>query len=314
MLKNLLFFLFTSLASNNTFAQNTDEIYTTDINNFWIAYDSVNSTTDTAKQIFFIQALYLNKASDGLKDFMKLRRHSAKIHLQNILDYPKFWESVRQNTLQIKNHASDIGALIARLKKIYRYYKPVKIYFTIGVLNSGGTVSRRNILIGAEIACADKETNASELNPWLQKVFTTKGTVTAMVAHEIGHTQQHSGNSENLLGQSIKEGACDFLAELIYKPVSSPYIDYGNLHEKQIWSAFKKEMNDQNYKNWLYNGNEAPGGVADLGYFIGYQICKSYYGNALNKKKAIRKIIGLKYNKKAALKFLIKSQYNEKPK
>mgnify|MGYP003536481788 FL=1 len=64
---------------------------------------------------------------------MKLRRHSAKIHLQNILDYPKFWESVRQNTLQIKNHASDIRALIARLKKIYRYYKPVKIYFTIGV-------------------------------------------------------------------------------------------------------------------------------------------------------------------------------------
>ena len=135
-----------------------------------------------------------------------------------------------------------------------------------------------------------------------------------MVAHEISHTQQQNGNSGNLLEQSIKEGACDFIAEQIYKPVSSSYMDYGNLHEKQLWFAFKKEMNDQDFKNWLYNGNEAPGGVADLGYFIGYQICKSYYGNAINKRRAIRKIIDLKYGKKAALKFLIKSQYNEKPK
>ena len=55
-----------------------------------------------------------------------------------------------------------------------------------------------------------------------------------MVAHEISHTQQQNGNSGNLLEQSIKEGACDFIAEQIYKPVSSSYMDYGNLHEKQL--------------------------------------------------------------------------------
>lgn len=63
--------------------------------------------------------------------------------------------------------------------------------------------------------------------------------------------------------------------------------------------------------NWLYNGT-SKGEKADLGYFIGYEICKSYYNQAINKKQAIKEIIELKYNdEKAVEKFLKQSKFYE---
>ena len=71
-------------------------------------------------------------------------------------------------------------------------------------------------------------------------------------------------------------------------------------------------MLGQETKNWLYNGNDAPNGNADLGYFIGYEICKSYYNNSKNKKQALKEIIELEYTKENVIKFLEKSKYSEK--
>ncbi|MBX6360172.1 MAG: hypothetical protein IRZ03_08845 [Acidobacterium ailaaui] len=310
-MKHILTFIGLLTFSVLTYGQNSSTIYTTDIDNFWQAYDSVRTTKDTVKQLYFIQTLYLDKASDGLKDFIYLREHSSKLHLDNILKYPKFWNSVRQKTLDIKNHIKEIEGILEKFSILYDNYKPPKIYFTIGVLNSGGTTSPGKILIGSEIACADKDVDASELSKWLQGVFKLNTNIVAMVAHELVHTQQKDGDrNSNLLGHSIREGACDFIAELIYKPISSPYMTYGNANEQYLWTEFKKEMYGQETKNWLYNGDNAPNGVADLGYFIGYKICQSYYNNARNKRKALKEIIELTYEKKQLNKFLKKSKYN----
>ena len=69
-------------------------------------------------------------------------------------------------------------------------------------------------------------------------------------------------------------------------------------------------MFNKDFKNWLSNGGTAPAGKADLGYFIGYAICKSYYLNANNKTAAIRKIIELNFSsKKKVHAFLERSGY-----
>lgn len=300
---------------NITYGQTT-KIFISDIDNFWIAYDSVQTTKDTVKQVQFIQELYLDKATAGLKDFMIAREHSAKRHLQNILSFPKFWTSLRPRTLDIKNHTKEIEQLMQRFKLLYPEFKQPDVYFTIGVLNSGGTTNAEKILIGSEIACSDKTVDASELNSWLQGVFQDNKDVVYLVAHEVGHTQQKLGDSEddgnsNLLGYCIREGACDFIAELLLeKEIVSPYMTYGKANEKTLWEEFQKEMSGQDVKNWLYNGSQVQ--QADLGYFIGYAICKSYYDNSRNKKKAIEQIIELDYNPKSVFKFLKKSKYNVK--
>lgn len=302
--------LILSFISSFCFSQNKLNIHTSDIDNFWIAFDSIKKTNDEQKQLNFVQNIYLNKATNGLKDFIVSREHSAKRHLDNIKKYPKFWNSIRPKTEEIRSNIPKIEKVFKKYHKVYPDFKEPEIYFTIGVLNSGGTTSPNRILIGSEIACADASTDASELNDWFKNVFKLNNGVVSMVAHEIGHTQQKDDSNSNLLGYCIREGMCDFLAELTYKKISSPYMVYGNVHRKQLWNEFQKEMLTQETKNWLYNGNDAPNGVADLGYFIGYEICKSYYKNSKNKKKAIDEMLKLEYNVKSIEEFLKKSKYN----
>jgi hypothetical protein len=65
--------------------------------------------------------------------------------------------------------------------------------------------------------------------------------------------------------------------------------------------------------NWLYNGSMRTT-VADLGYFMGYTICKSYYNNSTDKKKAIKDIIELDFkNEDDIERFLSNSKYYPEP-
>jgi len=105
---------------------------------------------------------------------------------------------------------------------------------------------------------------------------------------------------------SIKEGACDFIAELISGKSRSS--SYGEENEKELWLSFKNELCNQNIENWLYNGHLVKGKPADLGYYIGYEIVKSYYNNSENKKKAISKIL----NMDDPVMFLNQSKYDQK--
>lgn len=287
-------------------------VLTSDINNFWTAYDSLLKVNDTTLQKQIIQNVYLDKATIGLRDFMRLRQHSASRHLKNISQYPKFWNSVRMRTLEIEHHKAEMGKIMARFRNVYPPFRQPEIYFSIGCLNSGGTTQGERVLIGAEIAASNKNTDASELNSWLQKVFSEQQDIIFLVTHETVHIQQKNIYTKMLLPRCIKEGAADFLAELlIERKFTSPYMIYGLAHEKELWEKFRVDMYEEEAKNWLYNGNLAEN--ADLGYFMGYQICKSYYESAPDKKKAIAEILDLNFNNKAMVtKFFEKSGYASK--
>ena len=94
-----------SFASN---AQKDQKVFTSDIDNFWIAYDSIQTTKDSLKQIDFIQKLYVDKGTKGLKAFMAVRNYTATLWVQLIRSYPKFWKSIRPNTFTAKSYASEI--------------------------------------------------------------------------------------------------------------------------------------------------------------------------------------------------------------
>lgn len=314
-MKNRVLFIIL-LFNLSLFAQNNQtKIFTSDIDNFWVAYDSVLKTKDKSLQIRIVQELYLDKATEGLKEFMISREHTAQRHLINILSYSKFWKSLRPKTIEIASYKKEIEIVMSRFQKLYPNFKQPEVYFTIGCLNSGGTTTENKILIGAEIACSDKNVDASELGNWLQGVFLHNINVVYLVAHESVHTQQRVLNEgyTNLLFASIYEGSCDLIAELLLdKEIPSPYMTYGRTNEKTLWNKFKQEMYGDSLSDWLYNGEEAPNGVADLGYYMGYEISKSYYQNSINKEKALKEIIEVENNKEFILEFFKKSGYAKK--
>ncbi|RZK92405.1 MAG: hypothetical protein EOO98_03275, partial [Pedobacter sp.] len=65
--------------------------------------------------------------------------------------------------------------------------------------------------------------------------------------------------------------------------------------EKQVWTDFSKEMYLNRAKNWIANADqETADKPADLGYWIGYQICKAYYNQAVDKNQAVADMLNIK--------------------
>jgi uncharacterized protein YjaZ len=91
------------------------------------------------------------------------------------------------------------------------------------------------------------------------------------------HANQHYGKVDSLLAECVKEGICDFVVTLLLGPHDSTHYTYGRQNETALWERFAKEMDTQNYSNWLCEGTNAKDRPADLGYFIGHQICAAYF-------------------------------------
>jgi hypothetical protein len=292
-----------------TFAQSN--VITADIDHFWTAYDSVRTTTDTTLQLQYIQRLYVDRGTPGLYAFIDARDYTARRWRDQINAYPKFWVSIRPNTLQVKNRVGELEAGIKKLRALYPSMRESKIYFAVGCLNSGGTTQADKVLIGTEIASADITTDASELSDWHKNIFKTQSPAYLVLLniHEYVHTQQDQNDGNNLLAVSIKEGAADFIAELATAiPNKGPYMVYGHEHEAELKEKFKVEMHGTTPDNWLYNGEKSQ--HPDLGYFMGYSICKAYYQQSADKKLAVKDIIELKIGDNAAVDaFLAHSGY-----
>ncbi len=293
------------------------KVFTQDIDNFWVAFDSIQTTKDKQKQLEFINKYYIDKGTPGLRAFMRVKNYTDKRWVKLINRLPKFWKSIRPNTLIVKSKVAEIEKSLVRFKALYPPLTKAKIYFTVGCLRSGGTISNSRILIGCEIATGTKDTDVSEFKSnWLKGVFKNQSleNIVTINIHEYVHTQQRGGRPKNLLAGALKEGACDFIAELVIgKPLQSSHIVYGRKHEARLKKQFKKEMFGKAFHHWLSNGSNARE-MADLGYFMGYTICKSYYKQAKDKKAAIRDIIELKFgNSKAIEGFLAKSKYYQQP-
>ncbi|MEO6524150.1 MAG: Ig-like domain-containing protein [Mucilaginibacter sp.] len=317
MYKTIVFSLLAVVFASLSFGQPKQQtVITTDIDNFWNAYDSIRTTNDSVKQIRYILNLYIDKGTSGLKAFMAAKDYTAESWVSSIRQHPKFWNSIRPNTQKVKNLDAEFEPQIAKLKTLYPELKPANIYFTIGALRSGGTTQDGRVLIGSELATGNAETDISEFTGNTRKFLNTYfitdpiKNIVALNIHEYVHTQEgHYGY--NLLSQSIYEGTCDFVTQLVTgKTMPLPYMDFGPQHEAEIREKFKVEMYMPSWNNWLYNSGSGGNWVPDLGYYMGYAICKSYYQNSPNKKLAVKQMILLDYTDSVAVEaFLARSKY-----
>ncbi len=283
-------------------------VHTGDIDNFFQAFDSIQTTKDKEKQIEFVQKIYLDKGSLGIKYAINNSVDGGKIATA------KHWADLiinaKENLLRIRPYFENLPSQAKILdlkfkffKDQYPYFKDGNVYFFIGLGMFGGRPVDNNVFVGSELY-------ANEKSDWAVYV----------VIHEFVHTLQNRSN-DALLAHCLNEGACDFIAEVINQKNLSEtfpngYIDFGNKNEKDVWKEFKKyiQSNEKGiFFDWLYgnkgrnlNGTQ----MKYLGYFIGFKICKAYYDNSIDKKQAIKDIIEMDVSTdEKARAFLLKSGY-----
>jgi len=171
------------------------------------------------------------------------------------------------------------------------------MYFVIGSFTSGGTASDNGLLIGLDQAAGSADVNISELSLWERNNLTDIDAVPYLMAHELIHYQQKGmGSDTTLLKAVMVEGMADFIGELISgKTANMRLHTWAKGREKQILADFKKDMYLNKASHWIANSDEETADKpADLGYWVGYYICKAYYQNSPDKKKAINDMLHVK--------------------
>lgn len=289
---------------------------TSDIDNFWRAFDLATREADRGKKISIFQAEYLDKGSAGLRDFVRLRIKSAANLVETVERLPRFYASVRRSTLRVAEMEGEVRKSFRKFKQLYPDAAFPDVYFVIGVANTGGTASGNGLLIGAELYGLTPHTPREEFPGWfktflpdvkdekeLQRLV-AKALETALkpverlpyiVAHESCHFNQNYPKQTTLLEKSIQEGACDLIAELAAGDVINPSLKvYGDRHEAELWRDFRAEMNGTDLSRWMYNGFRIKDRPGDLGYYMGYKISKAYYRNAKDKRQAVRDVLNIK--------------------
>jgi hypothetical protein len=292
-------------------------VVTSDIDRFWLAYDSVRTTTDSVRQLTYLQRFYIEPGSAGLRALMATKGYTASEWVGAMRRYPRFWNSIRPRTQLVKTGVPGLEPYLDKLKALYPALRPATIYLTVGCLRTGGTTEGNAVLIGVELATGNAGVDLSEFPPakreFLARLYARDPLrdLLQVCVHEYVHTQEtHYGN--NVLGQAIYEGTCDFVAEQVMgRSVEMPYMRYGPLHETALKARFKTEMFQLRFNRWFYNQeSDDPRHVADLGYYMGYAICRAYYRQASHKSQAIREMIELDYTSDQAVEaFLLRSRY-----
>jgi len=287
---------------------NPDEarLVTSDIANFWRAYDQATPEND----LIVFRNEYFRKGSYGLQQFTRLRITSVCNLVDVIAKRPKYYASIRENTLKVESMKEPIRASFRKLKELYPAAVFPDVYFLIGVMNSGGTTTDKGLLIGTEMYGLTQQTPSEELTDWHKAVLKFIEAIPHIVAHELIHYEQKYPKGNNtLLGQALSEGGADFIAEMISGGNINDHLHrYGNPRERELWTEFQKEMSGKETSHWLYQGDKSKDRPADLGYYIGYKICEAYYQPAADKKQAIKDLLEIKdFNQ-----FLVASGYAEK--
>ena len=282
-----------------------------DIDLFWSVYDQF--LKDTSKATDFFLANYFEKGSIALQDYFRIKTPNIggiKGFARNMKHMRKFYAGIKNNTIKTKQLRSELLNINSKLKEIYTPAFFPRTTFLIGGWSSGGTLTDYGSMVGVDMYSFDETVDTTELDNWQKRNAQPFNKITKAYAHELIHSQQNNlAEDTTVLKYSILEGMADFIGELISGNTANDHLHrWAKGNEKRIWKAFEVDMYYDRYYNWISNSSkEKADWPADLGYWVGYQICKAYYDKAANKIQAIYDMLHIKDYKA----FLQQSGYAE---
>ena len=281
----------------------TAQIITSDLIHFWAAYDAGGKNGSTSE----FQTRYLDVASAGLVDFIRVRGLTASSLAQMVTAFPKYFASIRATNLRLATDSATVSRIRANYATIKNLYSPAvfpPVTLLVGRFSTGGTTSTNGMLIGSEFYSTDATTPLDELQPFQHDNVKNVDSLPIIVAHEHAHILQAnaggvlSHSNKNLLEQSLIEGGADFIGERSSGGnINGRLWAFAIPNESALWQEFSSAMHGTDVSRWLYNQGSAtatPSRPGDLGYFIGYRIVEAYYLKQADKAAALRDIIEMK--------------------
>jgi hypothetical protein len=257
-----------------------------DVDLFYGIYDDAGGRP-TARQL---QQDYIDKGSDGLRQFAKIRNITGARIADTLGRNPQLYSDAKQCMTTLPRVRERLVSALRRLGELYPQARFPAVTIAVGRGKPVGVGSpATGVQIGLEALCA-----AHWLNPNVEDRFVN------VIAHEFAHVQQrpelvdadqHPGKLTVLEG-SLMEGAAEFVGELISGVANARFKGSTGGPGREIETQFVADQDKTDLADWLYNGTaEEP---RDLGYWVGYRISKSYYQHASDKREAVGEILEMK--------------------
>lgn len=274
-----------------TAAHGQAKVITTDLHNFWRAYDQLPGAKTLSDSISLFQREYFAKATPANRKFIKLRGFTAEEVVTVVKRYPRYFASIRPNASKVEEQVGVINEYLDKLTAVLPGFEVPKICFAFGCLRTGGTVANGVILIGTETVMADADTYTGELTPWIKGVIGEVHEVTPLVIHEAVHTYQKHVNTPGLIPMVMKEGFAEFVTRDILLLNNNPLLHaYGEANECSLWKSFLSDhaKGITDLSHWVYGGTTDGERPADLGYFVGRKLIAHYYDQSTDKAATLK--------------------------
>jgi hypothetical protein len=269
-------------AAPTTEARREPVIHVEDVGRFYKVYDAAGGhpTAEMLQQ-------YIDRGSEGLRYYARARNTTGARIADQISKHPELYVNARRCVDVLPRVRSRLAVVLRKLTELYPEANLQPITVLIG---RGKPVAIADEAHGVQLALEGMCDVAPSMGPSLEDRFVR------IIAHEYGHVQQFIAFDNDphptVLGGSLMEGAAEFSAEMTSGAVSNyEQAAFAKGHEQEIESAFAKAANSDDLSEWLYNRAAKEPGAADLGYWVGYRICKAYYQHATDTRQAFRDIL-----------------------
>ena len=278
------------LRQPTNFAVDTESLAT-----FWPYFHQALKDTTQADSLL---SAYVIAGPDATRDFYVQRYLSAdNMSRQMVRQTPNHYlytEKVlnpeKLDTIQVQ-----VGQMMRCFAERYSAAVFPKVYIMPGILNSGGTASDLGLYIGGEMFVKTDSMPTDGLNEWQQNAVGKLDRMKYTIMHELMHFQQSyqdTARANTLLAGVIKEGVCDFLVTLCADDTTRSeavaYLDHPD-SIRAVLHDFQKNMYSEDLSDWMYgNSGKYP---TDLGYALGYKICKSYYERSDDPTEALYQLL-----------------------
>ena len=238
---------------------------------------------------------YIVSGSPAVRDYYTIRYHSVEdMYRQMIRNHPTLYEQTQQVFARstFDTIRQETMKMMRRFAALYEPAVFPKVYVVSGLNNSGGTATNLGLFVGSEKFVKPVSISGRPLSEAQLDSMSSFEGMQGLIMHELMHFQQNYQDNENIskvLGKIIHEGVCDFLVELCSGEVrEDDKIAYLNQAEnrKFIADEFRKDRYGDDLSSWMYNGDIQDRPV-DIGYTLGYKVCKSYYENSPDKQEAV---------------------------
>lgn len=256
------------------------EIQIADVERFYRIYDAANGHP-TVEQL---QRDYLDAGSAGLHTLAKIRNVTAQSIADRIAKQPQIYANAKSCLAVLPRVRQRLDVSLRELVKLYPQARIPPVTIVVGRGKPVGVgYPDTGLQIGLEALCAVD---------WFYSNLEDR--FVHVIAHEYAHIQQVANDVDEahmtVLQRSLLEGAAELVAQLASGKTA--YSHFGPLtqgREKEIETAFLADQDKTDLSQWLDNSTlEKP---ADLGYWVGYRICKAYYQHASDKPQAVREIL-----------------------